>query len=127
MKCTGLHCPGCKEGGGAILIIVLVGLYMILTSTVHSANHWINQHIIWLEGIAVTVAILATAAVIFGTVKTIQAIKANTEARRKLTRTIEDRPTVIELPAPGEPPAIEKAWPDLSPYYPEARKGEAER
>lgn len=98
MKCPGLHCDGCRDGGGPAAVAVLVVL-AVLGAAIYHVRRGIETAI---EITGLTLLSLAGLVLLTGGVCATVRIRARVlEARAR--RTIPARAQVIQL---GEPPIV---------------------
>jgi hypothetical protein len=133
MRCPGVHCPGCGDGGGAIAgIIAVVVICLILARPVeHAADELLHVVLVALEIVAVSVAGIAVlggiGAIAYRRYQRRSAIAAGSQRAAVADRTRSDlhvTATVLHaVPDAQDPPAAIDApprhaprqWPHIAP------------
>ena len=111
MKCPGLHCDGCRDGGGGALVAVVVVL-AIIGAVIHAIWHAIVEAV---EVVALVLVSAAGLAVLAGGVYAAVRIRARVlEARAR--RTIPAPARVVRLGVEPDRQAVDAprprpAWP----------------
>lgn len=105
-RCQGLHCDGCRHGGGAGLGIG--ALLVLLSVLVYAAHHRAIDHAasatghVLVEVLAITAITLTVAAVTAGAM---WAVRASQQSRRRATAALRTRAT--QSCTASEQPAVE--------------------
>lgn len=107
MNCNGLHCPGCGQGPGRWLgVVIVVGCLAVIVAKAHTIEHGISELAQALAVVALTAvcAALVAAAVVVAARYRRSVIRHRTAGRAAVAAL----PVVIRQLGPAERPAIER-------------------
>jgi hypothetical protein len=118
MKCSGLHCPGCKPGGGSAVVILLVAICAIGIAA-HDILHMLEDVLMYV-GFSMIPVVVLVGVVTFR--RLCRELRRNTEARDRLTYVVRAEPIQT-----AEPKAIAPVWPTHPVLRTEVVREDAER